>query len=123
MGLSYDIRKATARKRREMKRRNREQDAKNEEAKKRAGMAGREGRKMQVGRAPENKMLDGPPENKALEPEPQVIPMDQVPFASPQAEGIAEEAGLTGDDFRGRQYSGASGFTAADVRGLLEERK
>lgn len=58
--------------------------------------------------APENKALAGPGENKNA--------LSGVDFASTAAKDEAVRAGLTAKDFRGKKPSGASGFTAADVR-------
>jgi hypothetical protein len=62
----------------------------------------------------ENKALTGAPENKAK------TGLESVEFASSQARALAEEHSLGPGDFQGRQPSGSSGFTVADVREIAE---
>jgi glycosyltransferase involved in cell wall biosynthesis len=95
------------------------------------------GVKMQ--RPVEDKMLRPEPpefEDKADEPEGKAEPPEDaevgdndfedddelagVPFASPEAEEVAEEAALQASDFDGYEPSGVNGFTAADVRAVAE---
>lgn len=45
-----------------------------------------------------------------------------VDFASNRAEELAEEAGLSWQDFVGVKCSGCAGFTAQDVRTVIEGR-
>lgn len=48
--------------------------------------------------------------------------LDGILFASATAETAAIDGGLSAADFVGRTHSGATGFTAADVRDLLEQK-
>ena len=126
MGFAHDLRRATAKLRREQARRNREAS---EEAAARANAAGVEvgplfqgdAKMVRVG-APENKMVrTEAPENKAEPEEAAANDLTSVPFASDQAALLANAAGLGARDFAGRPYSGRAGFNAGDVRGLIEE--
>lgn len=56
----------------------------------------------------------------AAPPPPATDPLDEVPFASPQARQAADEAGLTAEQFAGQTPASAGGFTAAQVRELAE---
>jgi hypothetical protein len=131
MGFAYDIRKAEAEGTREARRlqkiRNVVADGTmtQEEAEHAfpSTVSRRPRKKMRRSASPENKMLDGPPEDKASEeaPELETLSLDDVPWASPQAKELAEAEGLNAGTFAGREYSGATGFTTADVRDILEE--
>ena len=44
-------------------------------------------------------------------------------FASPGAEALADDNGLTADDFDGVDQSGKTGYTKADVEGVIEAQE
>ena len=44
-------------------------------------------------------------------------------FASPDAEALAEDNGLTADDFDGVDQSGKTGYTKADVDGVIKAQE
>lgn len=139
MGLSHDIRRATARKRRLQAKRNAAQAEANRHAQQRLDERDPRARKMDTMRPPTNKMLPGPPSNK-LEPEPEpeseaegrtsfrtagrvgYQPEDRgdwlcgVPFASSRAYQLASSYELSAQDFAGREPGGRGGFTTEDVR-------
>lgn len=48
-------------------------------------------------------------------------PLDDVDFASPEAESLAEDEDLGAEAFEGYQPSGEGGFTVADVRKIAGE--
>lgn len=104
MPLPYDIRKEMAAQRAAHDRRN---------------AAASEGEKAGTG-PPQDKSLPGPAENKG---DTRAVPHLQaghaltgMDFASDAAAEAAVRAGLTAADFRGKEPSGARGFTVADVR-------
>lgn len=131
MGLAHDYRRAVAENRRIMARRNREQRLENEAQAEAAGVSlgsfPAAGKVLRIG-SPENKMLTRPEafEDKGVPEydEPPTAPepkgLADVPFASDRARELAEEAGLTDAAFSGQPYSGAGGFTSADVRAIIE---
>lgn len=54
-------------------------------------------------------------------PEHRPLYLAGVDFASDAAAELAAEQGLTADSFAALTPSGATGFTVADVRGLIQE--
>ena len=116
MPLARELRRGRILQRRAQEKRNAEAQA--EEAARQAALSG--GVKMERTRAPANKMQPAP-ENKAAPPfSPLVYAEAVVPFASDRARELAAELGLGASYFAGRAYSGASGFTTADVRRIAE---
>jgi len=77
------------------------------------------GKKMERTVAPENKMRAEVAGEDKVAP---VYPDAWVPFASDRAEALAVEFELTRQDFAVQTQSGRSGFNAADVRRIAEER-
>ena len=49
------------------------------------------------------------------------FPLEDVPWASPQAYARAVNLGLTGLMFDGEDYTGKRGFTAGDVNSIAKE--
>ena len=119
MPLARELRRGRILQRRLMEKRNAEAEA--EEAARQAALPG--GVKMERTGAPENKMLaEVAQEDKVLPFSPLVYPEAVVPFASDRARDLAADFGLGVRDFAGQAHTGRSGFTAADVRRISEEK-
>ena len=126
MPLAREIRRGRILQRRAQEKRNAEAQA--EEEARQAALRG--GVKMERTRAPANKMQPTPVEETKVEEaqaaappfSPLVYPEAVIPFASDRAREVAEELGLGVSYFAGREYSGVSGFTTADVRRIAESR-
>jgi hypothetical protein len=126
MGFSRDVMRADTHARRALQReRNLEAMAEEEERQERLAVFQKPGggrRKMRAG-SPEDKMIPdaggveikGDGTGEAL---PEAETLEGVPFASHQALAKAERLGLVASHFAGREFSGKSGFNAADVTEL-----
>jgi hypothetical protein len=138
MALARDIMRATIRARREQERRNFEAIA--EELERQEAVPGYkppERKMMRVG-SPENKMAENPVEvdidftgprvraddvRRVVKEAMQEVenPLADVPWASPQAYARAVNHGLMPLAFLGQEFTGRSGFTAADVARIAKE--
>ena len=117
MALARDIRRATIRKRRAQERRNAEALAEEEDRQRAVpGYKPPERKMIRVG-SPENKMADPVEADKAV----LWFPLEDVPWASPQAYARAVNLSLTGLIFDQANYTGRSGFTTADVVRIAKE--
>ena len=115
--LARDVMRATIRKRREQKLRNAEALAEEEERLRALPGYKPPRRKMLRVGSPENKMVDPVEDDKAGP----WFPLEDVPWASPQAYARAVNLGLTGLMFDAEDYTGKRGFTAGDVNRIAKE--